>query len=199
MRNRSIDFFDRQFERQTRELDFALNPFEKRALPFLQGRVLDMGCGLGNLSVEAARRGLSVVALDASPSAIARIRQVAGAEALPIRAETVDFDCFNLTETFDTVVAIGLFMFFPKKRALALLADLQAHVRPNGVAIVNVLIEGTTYLDMFKPAQYYLFGQAELHERFSGWKILESRYETFDAPGATGKEFHTVIARSVQS
>jgi tellurite methyltransferase len=193
----SVDFFDRQFERQTREGDFALNPFEKRALPFLEGKVLDMGSGLGNLSVEAARRGLSVLALDASPNAIVRIKQVADAEALPVRAEAVDFDSFSLTETFDTVVAIGLFMFFPKKRALALLADLQAHVRPNGIAIVNVLIDGTSYLDMFEPAHYYLFGQDELHERFTGWKILESRYDTFDAPRKTVKEFHTLIARSV--
>ncbi len=193
----SVDFFDRQFERQTRELDFALNPFEKHALPYLQGTVLDMGCGLGNLSVEAARSGLSVLALDASPNAIARIKQVANAEALPIQADAVDFDSFSLTDTFDTGVAIGLFMFFPKKRALALLADLKAHVRVNGIAIVNVLIEGTTYLDMFETAHYYLFGQAELQERFAGWEILESSYDTFEAPGRTVKEFHTIIARSV--
>ncbi|MBI2533473.1 MAG: class I SAM-dependent methyltransferase, partial [Deltaproteobacteria bacterium] len=140
--NLTVAFFDAQFERQAREADFALNPFEKLALPFLHGKVLDMGCGLGNLSIEAAKCGCSVIALDASPNAITRIRQAALAEALPITAAEVDFESYAVTDMFDAVVAIGLFMFFPKKRALELLANAQAHVHPGGIAIVNVLVEG---------------------------------------------------------
>lgn len=154
-----------------------------------------MGCGLGNLSIEAARRGLSVLALDASSNAIARIRQAAAAEALPLLAETVDFDCYGIEDTFDTVIAIGLFMFFPRERALSLLLDAQAHVRPSGIAVVNVLIEGTTYLDMFEPAHYYLFKRNELRERFADWEILQSIYDTFEAPGGTIKAFDTIVAR----
>jgi len=71
--NKTISFFDTQFERQVREGDFALNPFERLALPYLYGKILDLGCGLGNLSIKAARRGCAVLALDASPNAIARI------------------------------------------------------------------------------------------------------------------------------
>jgi tellurite methyltransferase len=193
--NRTIAFFDSQFERQTRAGDFTLNPFEKIALPHLQGRVLDMGCGLGNLSIEAARRGSPVVALDASPNAIARIKQAAAAEKLPIREEQVDFESYRLSEMFDTVVAIGLFMFFPKKLALELLADAQLHVVPGGVIIVNVLAEGTTYLDMFEPGHYYLFSEGELLEHFKDWNIVESRHDSFPAPAETVKEFATVVAR----
>src|SRR3972149_5039556 len=111
--NRPVDFFDTQFQRQVSEGKFALNPFEELALPFLCGRVLDLGCGLGNLSIEAARRGCSVLALDGSMSAITRIRQVASAGGLPIQAEAVDLASYRITEEFDTVVAIGLLMFFP--------------------------------------------------------------------------------------
>ena len=57
MANRSIDFFDDQFRRQIGARDFSLNPFEHAALPFLKGRVLDLGCGLGNLAIAAARNG----------------------------------------------------------------------------------------------------------------------------------------------
>jgi len=229
--NLTVAFFDAQFERQAREADFALNPFEKLALPFLHGKVLDMGCGLGNLSIEAAKRGCSVIALDASPNAITRIRQAALAEALPITAAEVDFESYAVTDPstqapalaggsrsgfrptgvvegatglpvglhmFDAVVAIGLFMFFPKKRALELLANAQAHVHPGGLAIVNVLVEGTTYLDMFAPGHYYLFSENELRERFSGWEVLEFRRDSFPAPGQTVKEFATVVARKPQ-
>lgn len=192
--NRAVDFFDSQFERQVREQDFALNPFEKLGLQYIRGRVLDMGCGLGNLSIEAARRGCSVLALDASPNAIARIQQTALAESLPITAQEVDFETYAVNDMFDTVVAIGLFMFFPQKRALQLLADAQAHTLPGGIAIVNVLIEGTTFLDMFAPGHYYLFPESELHEQFREWEILESRRDSFSAPGDTTKEFATIIA-----
>lgn len=193
--NRGIDFFDSQFERQTRECDFGLNPFEKIALPYVRGKTLDMGCGLGNLSIEAARRGSSVLALDASPSAIARIKEVAAAEALPLQAEKIDFDCYRIEDDFETIIAIGLFMFFPRECALVLLANSQAHVRAGGIAVVNVLIEGTTYLDMFEPAHYYLFARSELREHFTGWNILQAACDTFDAPGKKIKTFDTIVAQ----
>ena len=55
-------------------------------------------------------------------------------------------------------------------------------------------IEGTTYLGMFDPDNYYLFAADELDNRFAGWIILASRQETFPAPGGTQKKFSTVIA-----
>jgi hypothetical protein len=54
----------------------ALNPFEEAALPYLTGRVLDLGCGLGNLGVAVAICGCEVVAVDASPIAIEHLSQV---------------------------------------------------------------------------------------------------------------------------
>ena len=84
--NQSITFFDTQFQKQVANNDFALNPFEKTALPFVRGRALDLGCGMGNLSIEAARRGENVVAVDASSAAIERIQKTAAAENLAIDA-----------------------------------------------------------------------------------------------------------------
>ena len=73
----SVRRFDEQFARQVREGDLRLNPFEAAALPYLSGRVLDYGCGLGNLAVAAARRGCTVVALDASAEAVGHLRRAA--------------------------------------------------------------------------------------------------------------------------
>ena len=42
------------------------------------------------------------------------------------------------------------------------LARLREAVRPGGVAALNVLIEGTTYMGMFDPDAYCLFGRDEL-------------------------------------
>lgn len=193
--NRSVTFFDTQFRKQVAGGDFVLNPFETASLPFVRGRMLDLGSGLGNLSIAAARRGLEVVAVDASETAVERIRATARAEGLKIEAVLADLENYMIPGRFDTIVAIGLLMFFKHERALALLLDIQEHVSPGGVAIVNVLTEGTTYMGMFEPGNYCLFGRNELKDRFGGWEILLSLQQTFDAPEATVKEFSTVVAR----
>ncbi|WP_298826243.1 methyltransferase domain-containing protein [uncultured Piscinibacter sp.] len=191
----SIRFFDAQFQRQVREAETGLNPFEQVALPYLHGRVLDYGCGLGNLAVAAARGGCSVVALDASHTAIEHLQQVARDESLDLQAGEADLRTHALNEDFDAVVCIGLLMFFDCPTADAQLRHLQAHVRPGGVAVVNVLVEGTTYRDMFDPSAHCLFARDELQQRFAGWEILHAEQQDFAAPRALVKAFVTVVAR----
>ena len=193
--NSSVAFFDRQFQQQVRDRDFKLNPFELAALPHLQGRVLDFGCGLGNLAIAAAQRGCSVLALDASHAAISHLRQRAAAESLPVEAIEADLRHHRIGEDFDCVVSIGLLMFFDCATAFENLSMLQARVRPGGIAVVNVLVEGTSYLDMFQSGHYCLFARNELEGRFAGWTIIHSEFRDFDAPGQTIKSFATVIAR----
>ena len=189
-----VEFFDEQFRRQVDEAAFHLNPFEQAALDHMRGRVLDLGCGLGNLALEAARRGCEVVAIDASPTAVDRIVRAAGIERLPVQAMQADIESYAIEGCYDTIVAIGLLMFFPKERSLGLLEDIKAHVSPGGRVIVNVMVEGTSYMRMFQPGKYYLFGCGEPERCFTGWTILLSRLDSFDAPGGTTKEFATVIA-----
>jgi tellurite methyltransferase len=193
--NHSVNFFDAQFQRQVDVGDLALNPFEEAALPHLRGRVLDFGCGMGSLAVAAARRGCSVVALDGSGAAISHLQAVAKRDALAIEAAQADLRNYVVTEDFDTVVCIGLLMFFDCATAQRSLANLQAHVRAGGIAIINVLIEGTTYMDMFSPEGHCLFQRAELERRFTGWNILVSEFRDFPAPENRLKSFATLIAR----
>ncbi len=190
----SMEFFETQFRRQVQDREYVLNPFETLAIGYLKAEILDLGSGLGNLSLEAGRRGHRVVAVDASPTAVERINADARRESLPVEAIQVDIENWSIDRPYDTIVAIGLLMFFHRERALDLLRAIREHVRPGGHAIVNVLIEGTTYTGMFDPNNHYLFGRKELEECFSGWTILCSRYDIFSAPGQTRKEFSTVIA-----
>ena len=193
-RSKSVEFFDTQFQRQIRERDYALNPFETSALEHLTGFILDLGCGLGNLSLEAGRRGHRVVAVDASAAAVARINADAQREGLPVQAIQADIETWAIDQLYDTIVAIGLLMFFRRERALELLRQIQEHVNPGGRAIVNVLVAGTTFMGMFQSDNYYLFGPNEIADRFAGWNILSSRCQTFSTPGATLKAFSTVVA-----
>ena len=194
--NQTITFFDTQFQKQVAGGDFALNPFEIAALPFVRGRALDFGCGLGNLCIEAARHGATVSAVDASETAIKRIQAAALAENLKIDAIVADVERFQFVGQFDTIVSIGLLMFFKRETALKILGDIQKHVADGGRAIINVLIEGTTYLSMFDPGNYCLFGRGELEELFKGWNILLLRQDGFGAPGNTRKEFATIVAQN---
>lgn len=193
--NRSVQFFDHQFIRQMAAADYGLNPFETAALPQLRGRVLDYGCGLGNLALEAARRGCSVLALDASRTAIERLQYVAKQDALTLQAEEADLRLYEIAEDFDSIVCIGPLMIFDCPSARRQLSQLQNHLRPGGVAIVNLLIEGTTFMDMFAPEGYCLLTSAELLAQFAGWEVLSFSTQEFHAPANTQKVFATSVVR----
>jgi len=58
MTNRTVEFFEAQFKQAVRSAsssELTLNPFQQAALPFLSGRVLDLACGLGGLSICSSR------------------------------------------------------------------------------------------------------------------------------------------------
>jgi tellurite methyltransferase len=193
--NRSVDFFETQFQRQVTAHEFTLNPFEEMAWPYLTGRVLDLGCGLGNLSLAAARRGCEVVAVDASTTAIEHLVEVARKERLRLTAVQSDIERFEIRDTFDAVATIGLLMFFPRQVAVELLKKVQRAVKPGGCAVVNVLVQGTTFMDMFDGDRYCLFTPSEIEAAFAGWTPLLRREDDFPAPKGTVKRFATLIAR----
>ncbi len=191
----NVDFFDRQFQRQVEQQDFQLNPFELEVLPHLHGRVLDFGCGLGNLAMAAAAQGCSILALDASPAAIAALRLRAQAAILPVEANEADLRHYRIDEDFDCVVSIGLLAFFDCATALRVLSMLQDRVRRGGIIAINTLIEGTNWLDMFGTENCCLFARDELPGRFTGWEILHSEFRDFEVPEQRIKSFITLIAR----
>ena len=195
----SVSYFDTQFRKQVREGELTLNPFELKALAYARGETLDFGCGLGNFALAAAERGCKVLALDASPVAIQHIRESAERKSLAIDARNADLSCYTPGGIYDTVVCIGLLMFFDCATAYLQLKRLQQCVRSGGVLILNVLVHGTTFMDMFDPSGHCLFARKELLERFAGWEIVDEAHEDFPAPYASLKSFVTVVARKPAS
>ncbi len=193
--NRTVEYFEAHFKAQAGDRYFGLNSFQEAALPHVSGRVLDLGCGLGGLSLAAARRGCEVVAVDASPTAIEHVSTVAAAEKLPLIAVKADIEGYQFPGTFDSVIAIGLLMFFARPVALDLLDRVQGAVRPEGTAAVTVLLEGTTFRDVLDGDRHYLFPRGELERAFSGWTTLFSRTSEFPARGGTVKHITSLVAR----
>jgi len=190
----SVRFFDAQFKRSTGAKLPTLNPFEQRSVPYLKGRVLDYGCGMGNLSVTAARQGHAVLAVDASPCAIAQLQKRVQTENLSIQCMLAEAQDSVFDGCYDTVLAIGLFMFMDCKKAHQQVEKMKALTCQSGVMVCNVLIEGTSYLDMFGAGQYCLFAPDEVRQWFQGWQTEDFQIEDFAAPGGTVKRFATVIA-----
>ena len=111
-----------------------------------------------------------------------------------VNAVREDIEHWRFDQAYDTIIAIGLLMFFRRKTALRLVSEIKENIKPGGIAIVNTLIEGTTFMGMFDTDNYYLFAKGELKQRFSGWTIMESADQSFPAPEGTVKVFSTVVA-----
>jgi SAM-dependent methyltransferase len=91
------------------EPEYYLAPFrswwsqERRAMRFVRGRVLDLGCGAGRVGLHLQTRGHEVVGIDVSPLAVKVARQLGLADA---RLGTLD-SAVRATEHFDTILLLG--------------------------------------------------------------------------------------------
>jgi SAM-dependent methyltransferase len=108
-------------------------------------RLLDLGCGFGRHAFEAARRGASVVALDAGPEEVAQVRATLGAmvEAGELAADhpatAVQGDALALPfaeATFDRVIASEVLEHIPDD--VSAMRELARVLRPGGTMAVTV-------------------------------------------------------------
>lgn len=91
---------------------------EKRAMEFVKGRVLDIGCGAGRHSLYLQNKGFDILGIDVSPLAtkVCKLRGLKKAKVMSI--EDVNFK----PDSFDTIIMMGnnfgLFGNFKRARRL---------------------------------------------------------------------------------
>jgi ubiquinone/menaquinone biosynthesis C-methylase UbiE len=100
-------------------------------------RLLDVGCGAGQLALIAARAGAKVVGCDIATNWIEKARARAAAEGLEISFEEGDAESLPYDDAqFDTIVSLIAAMFAPRPDLVA--AELTRVCRPGGfIAMAN--------------------------------------------------------------
>jgi ribosomal protein L11 methyltransferase len=124
----------------------------------LPGRVLDVGCGTGILSIGAAKMGASeIVGLDVDPDAIAAARANAQTNGVAQAITLSDTPASDLEGTFPLVVANILAHIL-----LALADALVARTAPGGRLILSGLLaeQADELLEAFTQRGCWLEGQA---------------------------------------
>jgi len=101
-------------------------------------KILDVGCGTGNYTIEFAKRGADVVGADSSKDMLDFARQKAKEER--VKAGFQIADALNLPftdQSFDLIVSNGLLCFLgePEKA----LMEMNRVLKPGGRLIVGVL------------------------------------------------------------
>ena len=105
-------------------------------------RMLDVGCGAGQLAIPAARSGITVVGIDLASNLIEQARARAAKDGLAIQFDEGDAEQLPYPDaSFDTVVSMIGAMFGPRPDRVA--AELVRVCRSGGrIIMVNWTPEG---------------------------------------------------------
>ena len=100
--------------------------------------VLDLMCGHGRHTIELARRGIKVTAVDNLPDYIKEINEKAIAENLPVESICTDVLHLQTNKQFDAVICMGnSLQFFDEEDTLILLSDVAAQLKPGGKFFIH--------------------------------------------------------------
>ncbi|MFI5898286.1 class I SAM-dependent methyltransferase [Actinoplanes sp. NPDC051513] len=161
-------------------------------------KVLDAGCGTGDLAIALARRGHDVTAVDVSAVAIAAARGKADAAGLTIHFDVQDATRLSVAAApFDSVLDSGLLHSLPRLADVAVddyLALLPGLVAPGGLLFVLAV----------SAAGGQGFGVTEefLRESFSPPAWAETRIEETTVAAEPGDEklsFPAFLLRAVRA
>lgn len=99
-------------------------------------RMLDVGCGAGQLTIPAAKSGIKVIGLDLAQNLVDQARERARAEGLDIRFEQGDAEDLPFEgDSFDAVMSLIGSMFAPRPELVA--SEMVRVCRPGGRIIMG--------------------------------------------------------------
>lgn len=143
------------YDRFSRYLEGGAREFYERLTVPPGSRLLDVGCGSGQLALMAAKDGLDVTGVDIASNLIERARARAQAEGLRVRFEEADAEALPFEDaSFDVVVSLIAAMFAPRPDFVA--KELLRVCTPGGtIAMANWTPQGFVG-QMFKAVSKFI-------------------------------------------
>jgi len=118
------------------ECDFI----ERAARVPVGARILDVGCGLGEQTVELAARGYHMVGLDISETMVSRAYAEAEDRGLHIDFVHGDMRAMEFEEPFDAVLCWGTtFGYFTEEENEQTIRQFHQAIKPNGTLLLDVV------------------------------------------------------------
>jgi SAM-dependent methyltransferase len=161
----------------------------------IRGRVLDVGCGTGELSLFLGRRGHDVLGIDLSPRAVQQAREKARWRR--IRATFLVWDALDLRGLADrgfrveTVVDCAMFHVLGGRERDRLVDGLAAVLEPGG----SYLVLGDARRDS---RESYGISPAEIRSRFrreDGWRVAFVERTLFERRESANDAFAALVVR----
>ncbi|MDQ2987295.1 MAG: class I SAM-dependent methyltransferase [Armatimonadota bacterium] len=113
----------------------AMEFFDRLDIP-AGTKLLDIGCGSGQLSIPAARRGIDVTAIDLAQNLVDKANEYSRAEGLDIRIEQGDAEDLQFGDgEFDIALSLIGSMFAPRPELVA--SEMLRVVKPGGKVIMG--------------------------------------------------------------
>lgn len=187
---------------------YTIEPWQKhyidrfiKALGSCRGKVIiDDACGSGYITIEAAKRGATVIACDLNMSALVRLAAVSRQMKLAGRIIPVCCSSESLPvkrSVADGLAANAILEHLPNEKNA--IRDIMRVVKRGGVAMVTVPLAYHLLNPLFLLLNYVYdknighlrrYTREMLMKRFSGWKLLKTYYT-----GHTRKVIKTLINR----
>jgi cyclopropane fatty-acyl-phospholipid synthase-like methyltransferase len=114
-------------------------------------RLLDVMCGYGRHSLELAKRGYHLTAVDNLPDYIQEIKGIAEAENLPVESRLADITTATFSGSYDAVICMGnSFAGFHSGHVTTILGNISACLKTGGVFIINSWMIGEIAIKHFQ-------------------------------------------------
>jgi SAM-dependent methyltransferase len=149
---------------------------ERKAMRFVEGRVLDVGCGAGRVALYLQKMGFDVLGIDLSPLAV-KVCKLRGLKKVRVLSVTnIDLDCGK----FDTLLMFGnnFGLFSSFTRARHLLRRFRRVTTDNARIIAE-----STDPDKTKDLAHLAYHKRNRSKgRMSGQVRIRVRYRTYMTP-----------------
>lgn len=118
------------------------------------GAVLDLCCGPGRHSIELARKGFTVTAVDRSPFLLGQAKERAA--TLPIEFVEADMREFVRPAAFDLVVNLftSFGYFETREQDLGVLRNIRASLKPGAALLIDIFGKEQIALPAWTPTQW---------------------------------------------